>query len=132
MTVDDRPKVPLPCVMVLVGPSGSGKSTWAATQFGPDEIVASDRLRAAVGRGEDDLEATDDAFALLDRSLEQRARRRLTTVVDTLDLDALAGGTTARSQRPTGSRASSSASMFRPPSAERAIGNEPIGFPRPR
>ena len=89
MTDDDRPQVPLPCVVVLVGPSGSGKSTWAAAHFSPDEIVASDRLRAVVGRGEDDLEATDDAFALLDRILEQRSRRRLTTIVDTLGLDAL-------------------------------------------
>jgi len=58
-------QVPQPCLVVLVGPSSAGKSTWAAAQFEPDEIVSSDRLRAVVGRGEDDLEATDDAFALL-------------------------------------------------------------------
>jgi F420-dependent oxidoreductase-like protein len=77
----------VPCLVVLVGPSGSGKSTWAAEQFDADEIVASDRLRAVVGEAEDDLDATDDAFALLDTIVEHRLRRRLTTVVDTLGLD---------------------------------------------
>ena len=61
--------------------------TWAAEQFAPDEIVSSDRLRAVVGHGEDDLDATADAFALLDTIVEHRLARRLTTVVDTLGLD---------------------------------------------
>ena len=61
--------------------------TWAAEQFAPDEIVSSDRLRAVVGHGEDDLDATDDAFALLDTIVEHRLVRGLTTVVDTLGLD---------------------------------------------
>jgi F420-dependent oxidoreductase-like protein len=79
--------LPVPCLVVLVGPSGAGKSTWAAEQFTPDEVVSSDRLRAVVGHAEDDLEATDDAFALLDTIVDHRLRRRLTTVVDTLGLD---------------------------------------------
>jgi F420-dependent oxidoreductase-like protein len=79
--------LPTPCLVVLVGAAGSGKSTWAAEHFTPDEIVSSDRLRAVVGVAEDDLEATDDAFALLDTIVEHRLRRRLTTVVDTLGLD---------------------------------------------
>ena len=128
MTDDDPLQVPLPCVVVLVGPSGSGKSTWAAAHFSPDEIVASDRLRAVVGRGEDDLEATDDAFALLDRIVDQRSRRRLTTVIDTLGV----AGTTATRRPPTGSLASRSASTFRPRSAERAIGSERTPFRPPR
>jgi alkanesulfonate monooxygenase SsuD/methylene tetrahydromethanopterin reductase-like flavin-dependent oxidoreductase (luciferase family) len=40
-----------------------------------------------VGVAEDDLDATDDAFALLDTIVEHRLGRRLTTVVDTLGLD---------------------------------------------
>src|SRR4051812_5621772 len=81
-------RLPVPCLVVLVGPSSAGKSTWAAAHFGPDEIVSSDRLRAVVGHGEDDLDATDDAFALLDRIIDLRLGRRLTTVVDPLGLDA--------------------------------------------
>ncbi len=80
-------RLPMPCLVVLVGPSSSGKSTWAAEQFTPDEVVSSDRLRAVVGHAEDDLDATDDAFTLLDTIVGHRLRRRLTTVVDTLGLD---------------------------------------------
>ena len=83
----ERIEIPVPAVVVLVGPSGAGKSTWAAANFDPDEIVSSDRLRAVVGHAEDDLEATDDAFALLDAIVEARSRRRLLSVVDTLGLD---------------------------------------------
>jgi F420-dependent oxidoreductase-like protein len=85
--VTEAVHLPVPCLVVLVGPSCAGKSTWAAEHFEPDEIVSSDRLRAMVGRGEDDLEATDDAFDLLDTIVDQRLGRRLTTVVDSLALD---------------------------------------------
>ena len=80
--------VPDPALVVLVGPSGSGKSAWAAARYLPREIVSSDQLRAVVGSGEHDLDASADAFALLDQIVAARARRRLTTVVDTLGLDA--------------------------------------------
>ncbi|MBV9952211.1 MAG: TIGR03560 family F420-dependent LLM class oxidoreductase [Acidimicrobiia bacterium] len=73
--------------MVLVGASGAGKSSWAAEHFAPDQVVSSDRLRAVVGEGEEDLSASEDAFALLDQIVGHRARRRLTTVIDTLGLD---------------------------------------------
>jgi len=82
-------ELPSPCVLVLVGPGASGKSTWAAAQFPPEAIVSSDRLRALVGSGEDDLAASEDAFSLLDTIVEQRLGRRLTTVIDTLGLDTL-------------------------------------------
>ena len=74
-------------LVVLVGVPASGKSTWAAAHFPPEEIVSSDRLRAVVGTGEHDLAASADAFAVLDLVVSARARRRLTTVVDTLGLD---------------------------------------------
>jgi F420-dependent oxidoreductase-like protein len=80
--------LPSPCVVVLVGPGASGKSTWAATQFPADVIVSSDRLRVVVGTGENDLAASVDAFALLDEIVRRRLARRLTTVIDTLGLDA--------------------------------------------
>jgi alkanesulfonate monooxygenase SsuD/methylene tetrahydromethanopterin reductase-like flavin-dependent oxidoreductase (luciferase family)/predicted kinase len=80
-------KLPSPCLVILVGPGASGKSTWAAEHFGAELIVSSDRLRALVGAGEDDIAASADAFALLEEVVRQRIGRRLTTVVDTLGLD---------------------------------------------
>lgn len=80
--------LPSPCVVVLVGPGAAGKSTWAAANFPADAIVSSDRLRAMVGAGEDDVTASADAFALLDEIVARRVGRRLTTVIDTLGLDA--------------------------------------------
>jgi F420-dependent oxidoreductase-like protein len=79
--------LPSPCVVILVGPGAAGKSTWAAEGFPPDTIVSSDRLRALVGSGEDDLAASSDAFALLEQVVRLRLERRLTTVIDTLGLD---------------------------------------------
>lgn len=79
--------LPSPCVVVLVGPGAAGKSTWAAAHFPADQVVSSDRLRALVGAGEDDLTASADAFELLERIVAQRVGRRLTTVIDTLGLD---------------------------------------------
>jgi alkanesulfonate monooxygenase SsuD/methylene tetrahydromethanopterin reductase-like flavin-dependent oxidoreductase (luciferase family)/predicted kinase len=73
--------------VVLVGPSGSGKSTWAARRYRAQEVVSSDALRAVVGSGEFDLDATADAFAVLNQVVTARLRRGLTTVVDTLGLD---------------------------------------------
>src|SRR5258706_575985 len=80
--------VPDPALVVLVGPSGSGKSTWVAAGYRQAEVVCSDQLGGIVGSGEHDLDASADAFALLDQILAARLRRRLNTVVDTLGLDA--------------------------------------------
>jgi len=79
--------VPDPALVVLVGVSGSGKSTWAAGRYRAREIVSSDQLRAVVGSGEHDLDASLDAFSLLDQIVAARAGRGLMTVVDTLGLD---------------------------------------------
>ncbi|WP_374969442.1 LLM class flavin-dependent oxidoreductase [Terrabacter sp. BE26] len=79
--------LPDPALVVLVGPSGAGKSTWAATRFRAQEIVASDDLRAVVGSGPSDLEASADAFVLLDQIVAARIGRGLTTVVDTLGME---------------------------------------------
>ena len=80
-------RLPIPSLVVLIGPSGSGKSTWAAANFRPRQVIASDDLRALVGESPDDQRAGTDAFDVLDLVLERRLRRRLTTVVDTLGLD---------------------------------------------
>lgn len=76
-----------PTLYLLVGASGSGKTTWARARFAAGAVVSSDALRAVVGSGEGDLEATDDAFAVLDAVVAARLRRGLTTVIDTLGLD---------------------------------------------
>jgi alkanesulfonate monooxygenase SsuD/methylene tetrahydromethanopterin reductase-like flavin-dependent oxidoreductase (luciferase family)/predicted kinase len=79
--------LPDPAVVVLAGAAGSGKSAWAGARFRAPEIVSSDQLRAVVGSGPADLDATDEAFALLDQIVAARIRRGLTTVIDTLGLD---------------------------------------------
>ncbi|HUG83724.1 MAG TPA: TIGR03560 family F420-dependent LLM class oxidoreductase [Euzebya sp.] len=81
-------RLPTRCLVVLIGPSGAGKSTWAAAHFRPEQVVASDDLRAVVGESRFDQRAGSDAFDLLDRVLAARLGRRLLTVVDTLGLDA--------------------------------------------
>ena len=79
--------IPDPALVVLVGASGSGKSTWAAQHYRAQEVVSSDALRGVVGSGPHDLDASDDAFALLETVVSARLGRRLTTVVDTLGFD---------------------------------------------
>jgi alkanesulfonate monooxygenase SsuD/methylene tetrahydromethanopterin reductase-like flavin-dependent oxidoreductase (luciferase family)/predicted kinase len=74
--------------VILVGPGASGKSTWAGANFAPEVIVSSDRLRSVVGWGEDDIEATVDAFDLLEEIVQRRLARGLSTVIDTLGLNA--------------------------------------------
>lgn len=78
----------LPALVFLIGAAGAGKSTWARERFLPEEIVSSDALRAVVGSGEGDLDASADAFRVLRIVVEARLGRRLTTVVDTTGLDA--------------------------------------------
>ncbi len=79
--------IPDPALVVLIGAAGSGKTSWAQDRYAANQIVSSDALRAAVGRDESDLAASDEAFALLQSIVEARSRRRLTTVVDTTGLD---------------------------------------------
>ena len=81
------PRLPAPAVVVLAGAAGSGKSAWADARFRATEIVSSDALRAVVGSGPADLDATTEAFDLLDQIVTARTRRGLTTVIDTLGLD---------------------------------------------
>ncbi|MGI9646436.1 MAG: TIGR03560 family F420-dependent LLM class oxidoreductase, partial [Ilumatobacteraceae bacterium] len=75
-------------LVVLAGPSGAGKSVWAAERFRPHQVVSSDALRATVGVGERDQWAGADAFDVLALIVERRLKRGLTTVVDSLGLDA--------------------------------------------
>jgi alkanesulfonate monooxygenase SsuD/methylene tetrahydromethanopterin reductase-like flavin-dependent oxidoreductase (luciferase family)/predicted kinase len=79
--------LPDPALVVLVGASGSGKSTWAGSRYRPQEVVSSDALRSVVGSGEHDLDASTDAFAILEQVVAARVGRGLCTVIDTLGLD---------------------------------------------
>ena len=81
-------RLPDPCLVVLVGATASGKSDWAARWFAPDQVVSSDRLRAAVGRGERDQRASRDAFEVLDLIVAKRLARGLATVIDSTGLEA--------------------------------------------
>ncbi|MCY4728185.1 LLM class flavin-dependent oxidoreductase [Nocardioides sp. STR2] len=81
-------RLPDPALVVLVGASGAGKSTWAAARYRAEEVVSSDALRGVLGSGPHDLDASGDAFAVLETVVAARLRRGLTTVVDTLGLDA--------------------------------------------
>ena len=80
-------RLPDPALVVLLGPSGSGKSDWAVGRYRREEIVSSDALRGVVGSGPRDLDASEDAFDLLERIVDARLGRGLTTVVDTLGFD---------------------------------------------
>jgi alkanesulfonate monooxygenase SsuD/methylene tetrahydromethanopterin reductase-like flavin-dependent oxidoreductase (luciferase family)/predicted kinase len=82
-----EPRIPDPALVVLVGASGSGKSTWAARRYRAVEVVSSDHLRGIVGSGPADLDASTDAFEVLELVVRARTGRGLTTVVDTLGLD---------------------------------------------
>jgi F420-dependent oxidoreductase-like protein len=86
--MDEALALPSPCLVVLVGPVASGKSTWAARWFEPSHVVSSDALRELVGEASHDIAASADALALVDDIVERRLRRRLTTVVDSVGLDA--------------------------------------------
>jgi F420-dependent oxidoreductase-like protein len=80
-------RLPSSCLVVLIGPSASGKSTWAAANFRPSQVVASDALRGLVGESAQDQRAGTDAFDVLDLVVERRLRRGLLTVIDTLGID---------------------------------------------
>src|SRR3954471_11910667 len=94
--------IPAPALVVLVGPAGSGKTTWANRRYAGNEIVSSDALRAVVGSGEADLDASKDAFALLDAVVAARLRRGLTTAVDTLGIDPDRGAALVQAGRSAG------------------------------
>ena len=75
--------------MLLIGPSGAGKSTFAAAHFRPTQIVSSDALRAVLADDAGDQGASAEAFRLLSIIVNGRLSRRLTTVVDAINLRAV-------------------------------------------
>ena len=95
-------ELPDPALVVLVGPAGAGKSTLAARHFAPDEVLASDAIRAELTGDPADQRATRRAFELLHRRLDARlaalhgSHARLTLQPAEDD----AGGTLARIELP--------------------------------
>lgn len=69
-------------LVVLIGASGSGKSTFARTHFKLTEVISSDACRALVSDDENDLSATEDAFAVLHFIAGKRLAAKRLTVVD--------------------------------------------------
>ena len=66
---------------------GPGSRPGQRRAIATSEVVSSDALRAVVGSGTADLDASDDAFRILDQIVEGRVARGLTVVIDTLGLD---------------------------------------------
>ncbi len=75
-------RIPGDVLVMLVGISGSGKSTFAASHFGPTDVLSSDALRGVIAGDEADQSATKDAFELLRIALAMRLARGRMTVVD--------------------------------------------------
>ncbi len=129
MAVVGSTPIPTPSLVVLIGPPASGKSTWAAEQFRADQIVCADALRGVIGEHELDLSATDDAFELLDRIVDARLGRGLTTVIDTTGLDAARRRTYLDVAQRHG--ASAVAVRFTTPAAECKRRNRERAYPVP-
>lgn len=79
--------IPDPAVIVLIGPAGSGKSTLAST-WHPTQVLSLDHYRALVADCAADQAATGDAVFVLQRVLEARLRRGLTSVIDATNTEA--------------------------------------------
>ena len=79
-------QIPELSLVVLVGASSAGKSSFARRHFLPTEIVTSDFCRALVADDENDLSATEDAFAVLHVIAGKRLERGRLTVVDATSL----------------------------------------------
>lgn len=77
-------RIPTGAILVTVGAGGSGKSRWAERNFDSEQILALDDFRRLIAGSEtaSDHSLRADAFELLMMALEQRARRRITTLVD--------------------------------------------------
>ena len=75
-------------LVVLIGASGSGKSTFARKYFLPTEVLSSDFCRALVSDDDNDMAATNDAFAVLHFIAARRLAGGRLTVVDATNVQA--------------------------------------------
>jgi len=74
--------IPELALVAMVGISSSGKSSFAKTHFLGTEIVSSDGCRGIVSNDENSMDATKDAFELVDYIVRKRLQRGLLTVID--------------------------------------------------
>src|SRR4051794_27667893 len=81
-------RLPIPCVVLLVGISGSGKSSFARRHFGPFEVLSSDRCRAMITDDEADQSVTPEAFDLLRTILRLRLGVGRLSVLDATNVKA--------------------------------------------
>ncbi|MEU6621917.1 ATP-binding protein [Streptomyces litmocidini] len=70
-----------PALICLIGPAGSGKTTLSST-WEPTQVLSLDHYRALVSDDAGDQSATGDAVFVLQRVLEARLRRGLTSAID--------------------------------------------------
>jgi len=82
--------IPALSLVVLIGASASGKSTFAATHFGPFEVVSSDFCRGLVSNDPGNQDATKAAFEVLDTIVGKRLDAGLLTVIDATSVQASA------------------------------------------
>lgn len=73
-------------LILLIGVSGSGKTTFSRRHFGRDEILSLDRFREIISGSEDDMSATHDAFEIMKGITRQRLKRKLSTVIDAMNI----------------------------------------------
>src|SRR5262249_54822750 len=74
--------IPELSLVVMIGASGSGKSSFARKHFKTTEIISSDFCRGLVSDDETSLDASKDAFEVLNFIAGKRLARGLLTVVD--------------------------------------------------
>jgi predicted kinase len=86
-TTDERIELLASALVVLIGAAGSGKSAFAASHLPPDAVLASDQLRARLGRSEADQDVNDAVFEQLQGGVADRLGSGLLTVVDATNTD---------------------------------------------
>jgi protein phosphatase len=84
---ENRIELPPSALVLLIGAAGSGKSAFAARHLPTESVIASDRLRAQLGRDEADQDVNEAVFDRLKQTVETRLRSALLTVVDATNTD---------------------------------------------
>ena len=78
--------IPELSLVLLIGASSAGKSTFARKHFKPTEILSSDFCRGLVSDNENDMDATQAAFDVLNYIAVKRLAARRLVVVDATNL----------------------------------------------
>ncbi len=73
-------------LIMLAGLPGAGKSTFANKWFSPSQVVSSDFYRDKVCDDENSMEASKDAFRIVDLITKSRLKRKKLVVLDATNL----------------------------------------------